>query len=65
MGMVRGVGPGAIIIYETVFLRVVVYIDHEPGQVGVGGDLYAAKRSLEVRAGPATGPVERFGIGVE
>ena len=46
-------------------LRVVMDVDHEPDKVSIGGDLYAAKGSLEERAATVVGFVEGFGVGIE
>ena len=65
VGVIGRVGPVPEIIHETVLLGVLMDIVHQPGEVGIRGDLDVAKGALEEGAGAVVGPVEGLGAGVE
>ena len=63
--MVRRVGPGTEVGDQAVFLWILMDVGDQMDKVGVGGDRYPAKGTLEQGTSAVIGFVDGFGIGVE
>ena len=63
--MIRGVGPVATVIYETMFLRVTVDVSDQCGKVPIAVDQSTLEGTLKQATRPIVRLVEGLGVGYE